>query len=916
MTSSADARGARIPGTSRVGAGLLPAAFAAGFVALAWLGDELINAGSEFSTYWPASGLLLAVLLLSPPRRWPALGVALLAAELISGMLVGRRLALSGAYWLTDLAEGTLGAWLVLRAAGGRPRLDRARDVLLLAVLAAGVGAGAASLLGSSLLTRIVPERYHDLPVAWAQWWAGDALGILLVAPAILSLVEPRARTRRHPARTAAELAVVVAAAAGAALAVFGLGGGRPRGELGVLLLAAFAWAGVRFGVRGAALSALGVSLFSAWATSHAATRAGGTTVDVQLILGVSGLSALLLAALLEERREALGALTASEERFEAFLAHSPVLLAIKDAEGRILKASRSMEAVHGRPPGGIDGTVPEQLYPPELAARIRQEDRRVVQGEGVRADHPVAGRVFLSETFRIPSATGPLVGAVSVDVTEQRDAERSLRLAQAALETAHGATLFVDPSGCVVFANRAAGVLLGAPPAELLGHSLWELDGAFDEAGWAARWGRLTSGTLVVEGRLHGRDGARVEAEAALTRVDLEGQAWAVYAARDLSDLRRAEAAQRLAAVGTLAAGMAHEINNPLTFVAANLAHALEVLDRPGRPAADELRLALHDAEEGTRRVARVVRDLKAVSRVEDAGRRPLDVGAEVETAVKLAQHELRHRARLEVALGAMPLVESSDFQLGQVFLNLLVNATHALPEGDAEHHLVRVVGSTGPGGEAVVEVADTGCGISPEVRPRIFEPFFTTKPLGQGTGLGLSVCHGIVTSLGGRIEVESEPGRGATFRVVLPAARQAPAAGRESPAAPAPAPGRGRVLVVDDEPLIGITIRRVLATHEVTTVTDAREALALLTSGERFDVVLCDLMMPLMGGIELYQALAARAPEASRRMAFITGGAFTERARDFLERSGRPQITKPFDPPALRALVAGWVALGEVRA
>jgi CheY-like chemotaxis protein len=223
-----------------------------------------------------------------------------------------------------------------------------------------------------------------------------------------------------------------------------------------------------------------------------------------------------------------------------------------------------------------------------------------------------------------------------------------------------------------------------------------------------------------------------------------------------------------------------------------------------------------------------------------------------------------------------------------------------------------VRVATRTAPDGWAVVEVTDTGSGIAPEARARIFEPFFTTKPLGQGTGLGLSVCHGIVSGLGGRIEVESEPGRGSTFRVLLPPA----AAGAAPPAAPPrprPDGARARLLVVDDEQLIGSTIRRLLSAHEVVALTDPREALARLTDGEHFDLVLCDLMMPQLSGMELYDAVAAARPEVARRMVFMTGGAFTERARQFLERTGHPQLAKPFAPQDLRDQVRGW--LGAVR-
>jgi CheY-like chemotaxis protein len=204
-------------------------------------------------------------------------------------------------------------------------------------------------------------------------------------------------------------------------------------------------------------------------------------------------------------------------------------------------------------------------------------------------------------------------------------------------------------------------------------------------------------------------------------------------------------------------------------------------------------------------------------------------------------------------------------------------------------------------------VEITDTGGGIAPEVLPRIFDPFFTTKPVGVGTGLGLSICHGIVSGLGGEIQVDSVPRRGSTFRVLLPAASPAQRA-----ASPAPSPGaaperRGRILVVDDEPLVGRAVTRILSQHEVVHRTSARAALADVAEGaERFDLVLCDLMMPEMTGMDLHARLRALAPALADRTIFLTGGAFTGGAREFLDRVPNARIEKPFDPETLRGLVA----------
>jgi CheY-like chemotaxis protein len=237
---------------------------------------------------------------------------------------------------------------------------------------------------------------------------------------------------------------------------------------------------------------------------------------------------------------------------------------------------------------------------------------------------------------------------------------------------------------------------------------------------------------------------------------------------------------------------------------------------------------------------------------------------------------------------------------------VNLLVNAAHAIPEGHAEKNEIRTSTRTDAEGRAVVEVRDTGSGISPEVLGRLFDPFFTTKPMGAGSGLGLSICHGIVASFGGEILVESEPGKGSVFRVVLPPGRLGKAVASR-PAGPptTEVPRRGHVLVIDDEPLIGNVIRRILHDHEVTVVQRGKDALARIALGGRFDLILCDLMMPEMTGMELHAEIARAYPALTDRMIFLTGGVFSPTAKSFLDRVPNERLEKPFDPDNLKTLV-----------
>ena len=271
------------------------------------------------------------------------------------------------------------------------------------------------------------------------------------------------------------------------------------------------------------------------------------------------------------------------------------------------------------------------------------------------------------------------------------------------------------------------------------------------------------------------------------------------------------------------------------------------------------------------------------------------------------MAWNEIRHRARLVKNYGKIPPVEASESRLGQVFLNLVVNAAQAIAEGRAEDNEIRVSTSTDDAGRAIIEVADSGPGMSAEVVGRLFTPFFTTKPLGVGTGLGLSICHRIVTGLGGSIEVQSEVGKGTVFRVSFPPARPVPSGAQRPTVFPQiAAKRRGKILVIDDEPTIAKAVERTLsAEHDVITITSAEEGLRRIETGERFDVILCDLMMPQMTGMDFHLALLRVAGDQAQRIVFLTGGAFTPRARAFLDETPNQRVEKPFDTLNLRALV-----------
>ncbi len=424
----------------------------------------------------------------------------------------------------------------------------------------------------------------------------------------------------------------------------------------------------------------------------------------------------------------------------------------------------------------------------------------------------------------------------------------------------------------------------------------------------------------------------AAISAQAHLHKP-VEGKELVATVARVLAEKRRqasvrVDETERLASLGRLAAGVGHEINNPLAFVMLNLSQSLDKL-RPsiravGAPSGgllpengiEEIRARLvdvtdmlEDCQVGGERIRETVSNLQRLARQGEEHRGPLDVHKLIEQSVSMVLNQIRHRARLVRIFGDIPSIRGNGTALGQVFLNLLVNAAQAIPEGDTERNEIRIstkVETDENGAELVVEVKDSGNGIAADVVQHVFEPFFTTKPIGQGTGLGLSISRQTVSDHGGRMTVESELGKGTIFRVFLPIGETPVPTGSVVALASQVGLHRGRVLVIDDEPLIGRIIRTALQNeHDVFVVQRASEALSRLEHGETFDLLLCDVVMPDLSGPEFYTMVAARWPQLSTRMVFMTGGAFTPGTVEFMERVPTRVLSKPFKIDQLKRLV-----------
>ncbi len=383
------------------------------------------------------------------------------------------------------------------------------------------------------------------------------------------------------------------------------------------------------------------------------------------------------------------------------------------------------------------------------------------------------------------------------------------------------------------------------------------------------------------------------------------------VHVLRDITEERRLRQrvgqAQKLAAIGELVAGVAHELNNPLTGILGFT--QLLLREAPESPFRADLDKVANEA----RRAARIVRNLSAFARQQPLSRRLVDVNELLVKTLELRGYQLR-AARIAVTLEAdsdLPRVLADPDELQQVFLNIVNNAEQAMTGQQAEKRLHIRSLSAAP--ETIrVEFQDTGPGIPEESLDRIFDPFFTTKEPGRGTGLGLSVCYGIVRGHGGQISAGNEPGGGAVFTVDLPLHSESPGRSSAPPdhtvanhtAAPAASPAR--VLVVDDEAVVADFVQRVLAQdgHRADVASDGETALAMLGEGG-FDLVICDLKLPDMSGPRLYARALAAAPDMRGRFVFCTGDTLGAETEEFLRGHPGPWLEKPLMPDDLRDVV-----------
>jgi PAS domain S-box-containing protein len=572
----------------------------------------------------------------------------------------------------------------------------------------------------------------------------------------------------------------------------------------------------------------------------------------------------------------------------------------------------------------------------PEEVPRLQDLRERRMRGEAM--PHPfettiVSGsgqRVHLEVSQSRAMLDGHTVNvAFLFDISARKQTELALRQSEARFRTLidgapDGIAILRGP--CVAFLNTAAARMLGARnPEDALGVPITDFLHPDDAKLAATRIGQLYQTGVrhpePAEYRSRSLDGRELYVEISAIPTEYHGKPAVLAFARDVTERKAIQArlveADRLAALGVLSAGIAHEINNPLAYLLLNLEYLSRELPNLARDPSqlDVLMLRVRDACHGAERVASIVRDLRTFARADDGVRGPVDVRAALEAALNIAGNEIKQKATLIRDYELVPPVEANPNRIEQVLLNLLLNAVQSLPP-DAQGQEIRASLRTGAGQVAII-IEDTGSGIPEDLLGKIFDPFFTTKPVGVGTGLGLPICRSIVRGLGGEITVRSTPGQGSQFTVTLPASsgRVPEKIERPRPAS-VPPPKRGKILIVDDEISVARTLKALLENeHDVSLAESGSQALAAISAAPAggFDVIMCDLMMPGMSGMELYETVRRDYPGLEQRMVFMTGGVSMDRARQFLATCVNLTFEKPFDFERLRRTLRRLVEIAQ---
>jgi PAS domain S-box-containing protein len=628
------------------------------------------------------------------------------------------------------------------------------------------------------------------------------------------------------------------------------------------------------------------------------------------------------------ERARVQRALEDSEARLQQILNNSTAVVFVKDTEGRFLFINRQFERLFHCRQADVAGKTDREILPEEIAQAFRTNDLRVLERNAPMEFEETAPlddglHTYISIKFPLHDANGVAyaVCGIATDITERKRSDAALRVSEAnyraifdAAEDAifvhdieTGAIIDVNPKACATFGytreefRRIDVGMLGS------GERPYTQQDAMELIARAAAGEQLR-----IEWHGRSKDGSLRWHEVFVKRATIGGQERILALARDITEKKRSEeelARQReslyqrekLAALGSLLAGVAHELNNPLSVVVARAVLLEEQAHPPTRAAALKIRIAAE-------RCARIVRTFLAMARQQQPERGAVAINDVVSAVLDMTGYTLR-TSSVEVMLDLakdVPAILADADQLHQVLLNLIINAQQALQD-QAGPRRIRITSRFDPVSNQIrINVEDNGPGIPEHLRARVFEPYFTTKPTGIGTGVGLAVSYGIVDAHGGSLTVDCPAHGGSIFTIVLPVGT-VDAIGVDFRPCGEESASLRNVLIVDDEAEIRETLADILkgARHRVVTVDSGREALERMAA-EHYDVILTDIRMPDFDGRALYREIERRWPEQASRVVFVTGDTLASTLREFVVESGRPVIEKPFLPSDVRRLVA----------
>ena len=661
-----------------------------------------------------------------------------------------------------------------------------------------------------------------------------------------------------------------------------------------------------------------------------------GESISV-IHLGVPAI--MVLFRDIHQRKEAQEEKRVSEENFKAIIRQIPDGIFIENKE-RILFVSQSVvrmlgyereEELTGHPP--LSFVHPD--YHPVLQKRIariygKEAVNPLLESEWLKKD---GSRLAVeASSISVIYEGQPAVMAVLRDTAPRKEAEEALRKSEenfkSIIQQMPDGVLIVDRER-VLFINQTLAGLLGySSAAELVGRPKFDLVHPDDHAVVGGRIERIIGqggANPLLRLKMLRQGGEPVEFESSSISIQYEGKPAVMAVLRDITLQKQMESNallnEKLATVGTLAAGIAHEINNPLTYVLANLVFLRENFDELNHWMAEnghrderylklfkEMREEMEETAHGGGRIRDIVRGLKSFVRSDEDEVAAVDLNQTIDEAINMTFHEFKDKARVEKDFAPrLPVLTVNPGKLLQVFINLLINAAQAIEGNHPENNKIHI--RTGQEkGILFAEFTDTGKGIPEKILPLIFDPFFTTKPVGVGTGLGLSICKKIVAHYQGTLEVQSWIGRGTTFTVRLPVVNGFKIV--EAEVAPPDTPDRGRILIVDDEPGNLEVMNKVLKKkNDVLSALTGLDAMAILEREKgRVDAIVSDINMPDMNGINLYKVTAQKFPGLERRIIFITGGVYTETSKNFLKTVPNLCLEKPFDFEELVRAVSQW--------